>query len=316
MPLTQFPNGVASFGIPVLGAGGEETITTGNVFFVDSGATNASDNTAQGTSPNRPFATIDYAIGRCTANNGDIIFVMPGHAETITASDIALDVAGVWVRGLGWGASRPTLTFSAAGSTIAMSAASTRISNLRLVPGAASVLAAVTMTGDDLIVENCETVVHATSEFVSLLSVGTVATPTTGSDRSIIRNNKLNSLAAAGATSGILLTGSDDLTIVGNVITGHFGEHAIDNTTIPSVDECLRANISYNFIKNDSTTGGDLVIEMDANATGIFAHNMLSGGLATTAANYDIGNMSSLESYIVDDAGVDVHGIALGTAAV
>jgi hypothetical protein len=74
--------------------------------------------------------------------------------------------------------------------------------------------------------------------------------------------------------------------------------------------------IEYNYIKNDSTTAGDLAVELDAAATGVFAHNMLSGGLATTAANYDIGNMSSLESYIVDDAGVDVHGIVLGTAAV
>ena len=59
-----------------------------------------------------------------------------------------------------------------------------------------------------------------------------------------------------------------------------------------------------------------MAIELDANATGMFARNMLSGGLATTAANYDIGNMSSLESYIVDDFGVDVHGIVLGTAAI
>jgi hypothetical protein len=297
--------------MPVLGTG-EETMTTGNVFFVDSGNANAADANAA-TSPTKPAATIDGCIAKCTANNGDIIFVMPGHAENIAATDITMDVAGVWVRGLGWGADRPTLTFTAAGSTIAMTADSCRISNLRLVPGAASVVAAVTMTGDDLIVENCETVIHATSEFVSLISAGVT---TAGSDRSIIRNNILRSLAATGATSGILLTGCDDLTIVGNVISGHFGEHAIDNTTAGTPDECLRANISYNFIKNDSTTGGDLVIEMDANATGIFAHNMLSGGLATTAANYDIGNMSSLESYIVDDAGVDVHGIALGTAAV
>lgn len=311
MGLTHFPNGVSSFGMPMVGVG-EETMTTGNVFFVGSAVTGATDGSAM-TSPDRPGATIDAAMAKCTANNGDIIFVMPGHSETITASDIAMDVAGVWIRGLGWGADRPTLTFSETGSTIAMSADSCRISNLRLVPGVAACVAAVTMTGDDLIVENCETVVHATSEFVSLISAGVT---TVGSDRSIIRNNLLRSLHTAGATSGILLTGCDDLTITGNVISGHFGEHALDNTTAGTVDECLRANISYNFIKNDSTTAGDLVVEMDAAATGIFAHNMLSGGLATTAANYDIGNMSSLESYIVDDAGVDVHGIVLGTAAV
>lgn len=311
MGLTNFPNGVTSFGMPVVGVG-EETMTTGNVFFVGSAASGASDGNSM-EAPTAAGATIDAAMAKCTANNGDIVFVMPGHAETIGAGDITMDVAGVWIRGLGWGASRPTLTFGATGSTIAMSAASTRVSNLRLAPGVGSVVAGVTMTGNDLIVEGCETLIHATSEFVSLISAGVT---TVGSDRSMIRNNRLNSLAAAGATSGLLLTGCDDLTIVGNVITGHFGEHAIDNTTAGTVDECLRANISYNFIKNDSTTGGDLVIEMDDDATGIFAYNQLSGGLATTAANFNIGNMSSLESYVSDDAGVDVHSIVLGTAAV
>lgn len=309
MPLTNFPNGISSFGMPVLGSG-EETMTTGNVFFVDSGSPFAADGNAA-TSPSKPAATIDGTIAKCTANNGDIIFVMPGHAETVGAADITMDVAGVWVRGLGWGANRPTITYSATGSTIAMTADSCRISNLRLVPGIAAVVAAVTMTGDDLIVENNETIIAAVFEFVSLISAGVT---TTGSDRSIIRNNKLSSLQTAGATSGILITGSDDVTITGNVIMGHFGEHALDNTT-GTLDELLRANISYNYIRNDSTTAGDLAVELDDLTAGMFAGNMLSGGLATTAANFNIGNMASLESYIVDEAGIDVAGIILGTPA-
>ena len=287
--------------------------TSGQLIFVDSGAEHAADGNA-GRDPEKPMATIDAAVARCNANSGDIIVVMPGHDEDPTTS-ITLDVAGVWVYGLGWGASRPTITFGALAATFAMTADNCRVSNLRFDLGtvATTVTAAITMTGDDLIVEDCETVVHATSQFTSLISAGVT---TAGSNRSIIRNNKLRSLHTAGATSGLLLTGCDDLVIEGNLISGHFGEHAIDNTTAGTADEILRATISGNFIKNDSTTAGDLAVELDGSATGIFANNMLSGGLATTAANYDIGNLSSLESYIVDDAGVDVHGIALGTAAV
>lgn len=311
MGLTNFPQGVASFGMPIIGVG-EETMTTGDAFFVDSGNVFAADGN-DGRNPEKPMATIDAAIARCAANNGDIIFVMPGHAEATLTTSIDMDVAGVWVRGLGWGASRPTLTFTGTAGTVTMSADSTRLSNIRLVPGVAACVAAVTMTGDDLILENCESVVHATSEFVSILDVGVT---TNGCDRSIIRNNKLMSLHTAGATSGILITGSDDVTITGNVIWGHFGEHALDNTSGTTPDECLRANISHNSITNFSTTAGDLAVEMDDAATGMFAFNMISGGLATTAANYNIGNMSSLESYITDTQGVDVHGIVLGTAAV
>lgn len=305
MGITNFPHGVSSFGIPVLGSGGD--VTTGNIYFVHSGTGSDGNN---GTDKETPFATIDYAIGKCTANNGDIIYVMPGHDENPTTS-ITADVAGIWIRGLGHGTSRPTITFGALAAALDITAASVRVTGLRFDLGtvAATVTNAINITADAAWVEGCETVVHATSQFTNLL---------TATDAQFVKiyNNKFYSLQAAGATSGIVVDGCDDIEIVGNLVSGHFGEHALDNTTPASCDEILRAYIADNTFKNDSATAGDMAVELDADATGVFARNMLSGGLATTAANYDIGNMSSLESYIVDDAGVDVHGIVLGAAAV
>jgi len=113
-----------------------------------------------------------------------------------------------------------------------------------------------------------------------------------------------------------VLDGCDDIEVIGNFIHGHFGEHALDNTTPGSCDEILRANIANNYIANVSTTAGDMAVELDAAATGWFAYNQLMSGLATTAAGFDIGNMVSAESYIADDIGIDVHTIVIGTAAV
>ena len=289
-------------GVPV-----NSHFTTGNIFFVDSGT---GSNSNDGKSLSTPVADIDYAIGLCTANNGDIIYVLPGHDENPTAS-ITADVAGIWIYGLGWGQSRPTITFGALAAALDITAASVRVSNLRFDLGtvATTVTNAINITGGSAMVDGCETVIHATSQFTNLL---------TATDAQFVKiyNNKFHSLETAGATSGIVVDGCDDLEIVGNQVAGHFGEHALDNTTPSGCDEILRAYIADNSFKNDSTTAGDMVVELDAAATGVFARNMLSGGLATTAANFDIGNMSSLESYIVDDAGVDVHGIVLGTAAV
>src|SRR5262245_23346085 len=79
--------------------------TTGKVFFVDS---NTGSNGYTGLSIQDPVATIDFAIGLCTANKGDTIYVMPGHAETIGNGTIACDVAGVTFIGLGDGAAKPT----------------------------------------------------------------------------------------------------------------------------------------------------------------------------------------------------------------
>ena len=287
MPLTNFPNGVSSFGMPVMGVG-EETMTTGNVFFVDSGAAAAADGNAM-TDPAQPGATIDAAIARCTANNGDIIFVMPGHAETVAATDIALDVAGVWVRGIGWGADRPTITYSATGSTIAMSAASTRISNLRLAPGIANVVAAVTVSASDCIVEICETLTAAVFEFTSLIHVQADA------NRVIIRNNVLRNLfTAASGTSGILLDGCDELQITGNLITGFFAEHVIDNTT-GSLDQTLNALIADNYLQQVGS-GTDLVVEMDTDATGLLVKNMMSGTQALDG-NLTGGNMRAVRNF-------------------
>ncbi len=88
-------------GVPVLGGGGPY-MTTGTTFFVDSGHASAADSSATnwGKRKDQPFATVDYAIGKCAANNGDIIFVMPGHAENISAATSWVqDVAGVRVQG-------------------------------------------------------------------------------------------------------------------------------------------------------------------------------------------------------------------------
>jgi hypothetical protein len=282
-------------------------VSFGDFFFVDS--VNGSDTANNGIRPDQALATIDAAIGKCAASHGDTIYVLPGHDENPVTS-IAMDVAGVSIIGLGRGSDRPTVTFGAAGASVAMSAASGFISNIRLDLGdvAATVTNAFNITADSNHVDNCETIVHATSQFTNHL---------TATDAQFVKitNNKFHSLQTASSTSGIVVDGCDDLEIIGNQVMGHFTEHALDNTTPASADEILRAYIGYNQLMNNSVTASDLVVELDANATGFFVKNMLSCGLATIAAGFDIGNMADLQSYIVDDFGVDVSGVILSTPA-
>src|SRR5438128_1210094 len=74
----------------------------GNVFFVQSTHSNAGDSAGHGQSPDAPFATINYAVSQCTANQGDLVVVLPGHVETvIAAAGTNLNVAGVTVLGIG-----------------------------------------------------------------------------------------------------------------------------------------------------------------------------------------------------------------------
>lgn len=57
------------------------------VFYVDS--TGGADTLGNdyGKSWEKPFASIDYAIGQCTAGQGDIIIVNPSHAKTMDEAD-------------------------------------------------------------------------------------------------------------------------------------------------------------------------------------------------------------------------------------
>jgi len=90
----------------------------------------------------RFFATIEAAIGACTANAGDVILVAPGHTEAVTNTSLNVDVAGVKIIGLGTGSLKPTLTFGATDSTINVTAANCRLQNLRVQAGIDNVVTA------------------------------------------------------------------------------------------------------------------------------------------------------------------------------
>ena len=65
MALTNFPNGVSSFGVPMIGGIGGIPLT-GTWYFVNPAA--GSDGN-EGTSPESPFATIYQAYNKCVAGN-------------------------------------------------------------------------------------------------------------------------------------------------------------------------------------------------------------------------------------------------------
>src|SRR5436190_7869262 len=180
----------------------------GSIFFVHSGT---GSSTNDGSSPESPMATIDQAINLCTANKGDVVYVMPGHAETIAAADgFDADVAGIAIIGLGWGAQRPTLTFSATGSTAAVGAASVRIENIRFKAGVSAVVVGLSVegAGTDLALRKCDFLqgaAHSTTGFDFVDSVILAA----GAHRAIIENCRfLAEAAVAGAATGIKLSGA------------------------------------------------------------------------------------------------------------
>lgn len=238
MPVSAFPTGLSSFGMPIFPSG--IPATTGTVYFVSSITGN---NNNLGTDPSQPLATINQAFSLCQANHGDMIVGVQGHAETLTgAAAIAANKAGVNVVGLGVGLQRPVLTFASTATTIAVSAANITFQNFRITDSITAVvthfnitaagcvldgvdyfetasmaplqLVLTTAAAKDLVIQNCSWVESGTATPSTQAWIALV-----GADRAKIRNTFASLNAFAASASGIIVgatTASLDVEIIGN----------------------------------------------------------------------------------------------------
>jgi hypothetical protein len=199
----------------------------GDIWFVDSGI--GVDGAGYGQSPDTPVATLDYAVGLCTANNGDVIYVMPGHAETIIGdSGVDIDVAGVKVIGLGWGASRPTFNFTTAvAADFKLAAASVVVENILFLGGIDALTGPIEISGADCQLLNCE-YRDVTGEATDIIVT------VNNADRLLIDGLRVIGAAGDGGDSAIMLDGCDDAVIRNFDIYGNFDHGAIECRTTAS----------------------------------------------------------------------------------
>jgi hypothetical protein len=128
---TQFPggfaNGVSIRGVPVVNT------NPARVFWVSS---LIGSDVYRGTQQ-RPFRTLAKAITATTSAKNDVIYVMPGHTETVsTAAGILMNTTNVKVIGLGDGDDRPQFTFSTiTTASLRITAAGCSISNIIGIAG-------------------------------------------------------------------------------------------------------------------------------------------------------------------------------------
>jgi len=284
MGFTNHPNGITSFGMPVL-PGGVPT-TTGSIFFVHSGTGSSSND---GLSPSSPLATIDQAVGKCTANKGDLIIVMPGHAETISgATSLVLDVAGVGVIGLGRGSLRPTLTFSATGSIISVTAANVLLDNLLIIGDVDNIVTGISLaaTADGAHLRNIEMRDGAANkEFLIGIAIAAACTDVT------VENFAFHGLAG-GATGCIEAAGAADrFKLLNSFIRGQFSSQMVDLSAAASVGLLIRGNTLINI-----ETGAGLGVAMHNSSTGFVADNRIAN-IKDTVAGLSGTGMAYAENY-------------------
>jgi len=259
MPISNYPggfsNGVTIRGVPIL------TAHPGNVFWVDSGA--GSDG-HKGTF-DRPFGTIDYAVGRCTANNGDIIMVKPGHTETVSAAaGIDLDVAGIAVIGLGTGSDRPTITFDTAiTADMDVGAANVTVANLLFVNGIDNLTAPIDVNAAGFTMIDCETRDNNSSYHC---------------DDFILTDANADNLhiegwvhdangGKTGAQTAISIVGGTNITIIPKWVIGDFATAAIENVTTAATNIQLFGSANYpSYLRTQNAA--DVIFTAVATSTG------------------------------------------------
>jgi hypothetical protein len=158
-----FSNGVTIRGVPI------DVPNPGKSFWVNNstvlapggvGGSNGNDGSYL-----RPFQTLDYAIGKCSANRGDVIYLMPGHSEAIgAAAAVDFDVAGITVIGLGKGSKQSQLRWTAAAGTMHIDEVNITLINLRLTAAAADVTAGINCDKNDFRLIGCRIDEEATDE--------------------------------------------------------------------------------------------------------------------------------------------------------
>jgi hypothetical protein len=227
MPMSSYPGGFAA-GVMIRGVPLIQT-HPGKVFWVDNSTAGSGDTYRTGSDGNKgtfdaPFATLDYAIGQCRANKGDIIFIKPGHVETLTATSVAVDVAGIAIVGLGRGSMRPTFNANATASVFPISAANVLVHNLLFTGGIDAVVSMVTVSAADVALSNCE-IRDVTGQMV--LGVLTTAS----ADRMKIHDFQYTGDTAAGGGAAIALVGGTDIVIEDFDISGNFSVAGIDVRT-------------------------------------------------------------------------------------
>lgn len=314
MTTTKFPNGLESFGIPVLGPG--TLPLSGHTFFVSNVA---SDGGADGNdgSYSSPLLTLAQAITNAVANRGDVIYLMPGFALTIsTAGGVTVNKAGVTIIGLGNDADRPEFTFSDTAATFLVSAANVTIKNIIGLPSVDSVVSPflIQAAGCTLGTPDAPVIWRDASSTVEALRA--VLTDATADDLSICLKYEGNVLGNA-VVNAIRFVGVNDARV-------YVDFYGICTTGVVEfiTTACTNVKVTGNFYVSGTTdlslnvvnTGGIAstwsVEGWDATAAASF-----SGGSAAAVASDDVSTVNAKLGTITNTGGTATVGALIGDLA-
>ena len=229
-------------------------------------------------------------IANCEASRGDVIMVMPGHTETLSAT-LDYNVAGLKVIGLGTGDNRPAIT-STADTAIKLTAAGTKFSNFIVRPGSASLSKGIYAGAAGVEIDNClMDAPTATNYFDQWISADSA-------DRLKVYDNEIQWTGAdtAAVVSGIVVNDSPFASIERNRV---YGDMPVGSIRLDS-DVSDGTIIADNILNNLDTDGTCISIATAAN-TGVVARNMLATADTVSDGVGLFTAMKWFENYLCND---------------
>lgn len=287
---------------------------TGKVFYVDSGV---GSDTYTGTKPEWATATLDAAVNLCTANRGDVIFVMQGHTETLgsAADGVDVDVAGITIIGLGNGSLQPKFDYTGdVTGAFAIGTDDVTLYNLKFHANITDVNEAIDIEAGSagVTIANCvfDLEAEGTDDFLECIDSAGAA-----SDRLQVIGCKFY-MGAGACNAAIKTLDSDYMRIVGCEFYGDYATANINNITTASNHITIKDNLIFNgTIGGNGGLNAQPGIELVATTTGIIANNFIACNLATKAAAVVAADCYLFENYYNEDESSAGTGGIIGTAS-
>lgn len=246
-----FANGVMLRGLPILQAQPGRVFYLSNSGVLGPGEVAGAD-TNRGTFY-RPFATLAGAFSMCTPGRGDIIFVKPGHAETISsATALNASYSDVAVVGLGSGAKRPTFTLdTAAGSTVNVTGENVSFQNCRFIANFLNITALFTFADASVTASISGGLMTVTAVGSGTLYVGNTLKGTGVPAGTVILGQ------LSGTTGGTgTYTVSTQTTVASTTITTSTKGLAVDNCAILDTSTVLNFLSLFKLSTTDNASDG------------------------------------------------------------
>jgi hypothetical protein len=173
----------------------------------------------------RVQTTLNSALAECREDKGDVVLVLPGHAENVAAADAMFNLkSGCRIIGGGHGNLRPTFTWSTAGSTFLLDQENVSIENCIFEMAgpagttAITVAAPMTISAAGCSIIGCKIHTEIDADQGSTIAITTTAA---ADDLTIAGCYIYGSGDGTLTTTLIRFVGADRLKMYDNVITGY-----------------------------------------------------------------------------------------------